>query len=253
MFAFRRRASYNYRMAVAPGMQGADARAENIAMNARTTPRRRTQAERSEAMRQRLIDATILSLESEGYAGTTVSTIITAAAVSRGAPIHHFPTKAALIAATAEHLVRRLYVHLGYAICAIEDSDDRLNAMILASWREVFGTSESVALMELMMASRRDAELANVMRQIWITGYETLDTASRHYFEALDPDVNPTQLFALTHWLMSGMALERHLMDGEHVEHHFLALWSRVLRGYMKPRDGVTTPPPKPRQWDRNL
>lgn len=222
-------------------------------MNARTSPQRRTQAERSEAMRQRLIEATVMSLDSEGYAGTTVSTIIAAAAVSRGAPIHHFPTKAALIEATAEHLIRQLYIHLGHAIRAIADSDDRLNEMIQASWREVFSTPDSVALMELMMASRRDAELANVMRQLWITGYETLDTATRHYFEALDDDVDPTQLFALTHWLMTGMALERHLTDGEHVERHFLALWSRVLRGYMKPREGVTTPPPRPRQWHASL
>ena len=73
MFAFRRRASYNYRMAVAPGMQGADARAESIAMNARTTPRRRTQAERSEAMRQRLIDAHKACMDSmKGVAGNSV-------------------------------------------------------------------------------------------------------------------------------------------------------------------------------------
>jgi len=62
---------------------------------------RRTQAERSEAMRTRLIEATLQCLETEGYAGTTVTKIVEAAQVSRGAPVHHFPSKAALIAAAS--------------------------------------------------------------------------------------------------------------------------------------------------------
>lgn len=214
---------------------------------------RRTQAERSEAMRQRLIDATVLSLDSAGYAGTTVSTIITMAGVSRGAPIHHFPTKAALIEATAEHLIRNLYIHLGRAVRDLEASDDRLTDMIMASWRGLFSTTESGALMELMLASRRDAELSTVLRKLWIAGYQVLDGASRHYFEPCADGTNATHFFVLTHWLMGGMAMERHLTDGEHVNEHFLQLWCRVLGAHLRPKAGVTTPPPRPEVWDTVL
>lgn len=228
------------------------AAATDTAKAARDNPRR-TQAERSEAMRLRLIEATVLCLESEGYAGTTVSTIITVAGVSRGAPIHHFPTKAALIEATAEHLIRKLYVHLGRAVASLEASDDRVADMILTSWREIFGTRESMALMELMMASRRDPELAGVLHKLWDAGLAVLDNATRHYFEPCDNGMNATHLFVLTHWLLGGMAMERHLTDGEHVIEHFLQLWCRVLGTYLRPRAGVTTPPPKPAFWDRAL
>ena len=61
---------------------------------------RRSQVERSEAMRQRLIEATLQCLVNDGYAGTTISKIVDAAQVSRGAPVHHFTSKAALIEAT---------------------------------------------------------------------------------------------------------------------------------------------------------
>ncbi len=220
--------------------------------SAKDSPRR-TQAERSEAMRQRLIEATVLCLESEGYAGTTVSTIITAASVSRGAPIHHFPTKAALIEATAEHLIRKIYIQLGHAIRTMETSDDRLTDMILASWRELFDTTESMAMMELMMASRRDPELSAAMRKLWTAGYATLDVATRHYFEPCDNGMDATQLFVLTHWLLGGMAMERHLTNGEHVIEHFLQLWCRVLGTHLRPRPGVNTPPPKPTFWDSSL
>lgn len=214
---------------------------------------RRTQAERSETMRLRLIEATVLCLGSEGYAGTTVSTIVTAAGVSRGAPIHHFPTKAALIEAAAEHLIRKLYVCLGKAVASLSDSDDRLADMILASWREIFGTRESMALMELMTASRRDAELASVLHKLWEAGYAVLDAATQHYFEPCDNGMNATHLFVLTHWLLGGMAMERHLTDGEHVIEHFLQLWCTVLSTHLRPKPGVTTPPPKPAFWDRAL
>jgi AcrR family transcriptional regulator len=122
---------------------------------------RRTQAERSEAMRQRLIEATLKCLETEGYVGTTVTKIVEAAQVSRGAPVHHFPSKAALIAATAEHLMRKIYIHLGVAMRHIDESEDKLTALIMTSWRQVFGTTENAVLLELIVASRRDPELAD--------------------------------------------------------------------------------------------
>lgn len=215
------------------------------------TKARRTQAERSQAMRDRLIEATIRSLDERGYAGTTVSTIIAAAQVSRGAPIHHFPTKDALIAATAAQLIRRIYQGLRRAIQSIEASDNRLNDLILASWNEVFCTPHSHALMELMMASRRDEALAAEMRRLWEVSYDSLDTATRHYFDGLHPHIKPTQLFALSHWLMTGMALERHLIEGPQITQHFLQLWAQMLGQYLAPKPQVTTPPPRPRLWSR--
>ncbi len=50
-------------------------------------------------MRGRIIQAVLTCLEKDGYAGTTVSRIIEVAGVSRGAPLHHFASKAAMIAA----------------------------------------------------------------------------------------------------------------------------------------------------------
>jgi len=212
-------------------------------------PKRRTQAERSESMRLRLIEATIICLDHEGFSGTTMKTIIETAGVSRGAPIHHFPTKAALLAATADHLIRKLYIHLGQIIAGMEASENRMSEMIMASWRELFSHRESLALMELLTASRRDPELAGLLKQLWEAGYEVLDTATRHYFEPGREGLNATHLFVLTHWLMAGMAAERHLTDSDAVTEHFLTLWCQILGNYLTPRPGITAPPPKPAGW----
>ena len=57
---------------------------------------RRTQEERSAATRAKLLDATIDCLIELGYAGTTTTLIAERAGVSRGAQLHHFPSKDAL-------------------------------------------------------------------------------------------------------------------------------------------------------------
>lgn len=212
-------------------------------------PRRRTQSERSADMRLRLIEATVLCLSRDGYAGTTVSTIINTAGVSRGAPIHHFPSKAALIIATAEHLIRKIYIQIGEAVKHLEDSHDRLADMILASWRELFRTDENAAMLELILASKRDEELATAMSKIWQAGSDTLRVATEHYFEAGSEKIDIHQLMVLTHWLLRGMSMDAQLTHGDHVIEHFIRLWARLLSAHLRPRTGVVTPPPKLSQW----
>lgn len=53
-------------------------------------------------MRQRLVDAAIACLHRVGYAATITQLVMEEAGVSRGAMLHHFPTKVDLIIAVAE-------------------------------------------------------------------------------------------------------------------------------------------------------
>jgi AcrR family transcriptional regulator len=68
---------------------------------------RRTQEERTSAMRHRLLEATIDCLVEYGYAGTSTTRVVERAGVTRGAQVHHFPTKAALVAAAIRHLAAK--------------------------------------------------------------------------------------------------------------------------------------------------
>ena len=70
-------------------------------------PPRRSQAERSSATREALLDATIASLVEDGYANTTTSRVAERAGLSRGAHLHHFQTRDALVAAAMERLAER--------------------------------------------------------------------------------------------------------------------------------------------------
>src|SRR5256714_28211 len=68
---------------------------------------RTPQRERSRATQQRLLDATVACLIEHGWSGTTTTLVAEKAGVSRGAQLHHYPTKAALVLAAVEHLAAR--------------------------------------------------------------------------------------------------------------------------------------------------
>lgn len=214
---------------------------------------RRSQTERSEAMRQRLIDATLQCLQTDGYAGTTVSRIIEVAEVSRGAPLHHFSSKAALIAAAAEQLVKRIYIQMGRAVQRLEKSDDRLHDLIYTSWKGVVNQPEHVMLNELLQASQRDPELAAIIQKLWTAGYMTLGAAAQHYLEPLGEKDDVHELMVLTQWILRGMALDMHIVASPTLYDRYLRLWSRVLADHLRARDDVDGPPPKPRMWDSGI
>jgi AcrR family transcriptional regulator len=67
-------------------------------------PARRTQAERSQATRDALIEAARLLFAERGYAGVGTEEIVRAAGVTRGALYHHFDGKRELFAALYERI-----------------------------------------------------------------------------------------------------------------------------------------------------
>ena len=68
---------------------------------------RTPQAERTRATRLRLMEATVECLVELGWAGTTTTIVSERAGVSRGAQLHHFPTKQDLVVSAVAYLMDR--------------------------------------------------------------------------------------------------------------------------------------------------
>ena len=221
-------------------------------MTINTVPRR-TQHERSESMRMRLIDATLQCLIEDGYAGTTISKIIQTAKVSRGSPVHHFPSKAALMEATAEQLVRRIYIALGKMIKNMQQSDDRLHDLVSAG-ANLLKAPEISALLELLVASRQEPELAEKMQKLWLASYHTVHAAAEHYFEPVTERDHVGDLMIITLWFLRGMAEDRHLsqniQQADEFFNRYIKLWSIILANHLQAKVDVNQPPPKPVFWD---
>src|ERR1700761_590752 len=95
---------------------------------------RRSQAERSATTRQALLDATVACLVEDGYANTTTSRVSERAGLSRGAHLHHFQTRQALLAAAMEYLAARRGEHLLEAAERLPPGPERLAERLDLLW-----------------------------------------------------------------------------------------------------------------------
>lgn len=127
-------------------------------------PRRRTQAERTAGTREKLVQAAIACLHRNGYSATTVSTVAEAAGVSRGAMTHQFPAKTDLML----HVVKSVFEEDGRLYNATVRQMDPAQWLIRlpeTMW-EVMSRPSGIAVMEIMLASRADPELAGKLRAL---------------------------------------------------------------------------------------
>ena len=101
---------------------------------------RRTQEERSAETRARLLDATVESLIEVGYAHTTTTAVCARAGLSRGAQLHHFPTKSELVIAAVAHLTMRRAKEVREEAKRLADLDDRVEAALELIWTSFSGS-----------------------------------------------------------------------------------------------------------------
>jgi len=123
----------------------------------KATYERRTNAERSATTRKKLIDAAIDILYKSGYPAATTIEVAKRARVSRGAMLHQFPTRVDLLLAVAQHIIeangRYRREQLG-----TESGLKRFYSAADISWA-VHSQPSSIALLEIIMATRSDRDL----------------------------------------------------------------------------------------------
>src|SRR3954454_12637735 len=134
-------------------------------MPARKSKTGRTQQERSAAMRRRLLDATLECLVRYGYAGTTTTRVTELAGVTRGAQVHHFPTRADLVAAAVRHLAAKRAELAFERIDQVRQAPDPLEAALELLW-EIHQGPINYATIEMWVAARTDPELREQLTRV---------------------------------------------------------------------------------------
>lgn len=129
-----------------------------------TTPaaRRRTQAERREGTIGALLDATVACLAERGYAATSTAAVCAEAGVSQGALFRHFPTRQALLVATAEHVATRNVEAFRSTAGADTATVDDVVA-VLTRLRSIVLSPANQTWRELLVAARADADLRTAL------------------------------------------------------------------------------------------
>ncbi len=179
-------------------------------------PRRRTQEERSAATRARLLEATVECLDERGFAGTTTTEIADRAGVSRGAQLHHYPTKRELVAAAIEHVLDRRLAEFRRGIKARRGSAElaeRMDDAVQLLWSLTNG-STFYAWLELLVASRTDPALLASMRAI----AGRFEQGVREAFHGAFPELGDSPVLDTAPWFTlaacQGFALDR-ILDPE--------------------------------------
>jgi len=134
------------------------------ARGGRATPRRgrRSQAERSSETQQRLLEATAKILRQRGYAGLRTEEASAVAGVSRGAQLHHFPTKDSLVLATTEHIFRASAERGLARAQRARDSSDPLEA-IIQDGMDFFFSEDFLALLDLVLAGGKNRNFRDLI------------------------------------------------------------------------------------------
>ena len=122
----------------------------------------RTQQQRRDETRRALLDATVESLIEVGFARTTTLEVQRRAETSRGALLHHFPSKTELLVAAVDHLAEMRAAELKVLAAGLPDGRSRTDAVLDLLWQCFSGTFFQVT-MELRTAARTDNELRPVL------------------------------------------------------------------------------------------
>jgi len=172
------------------------------------------QAEKSANTRRAILEAAIQCIIDYGYARTTTSLIADYAEVSRGAMMHHFASRQAVLKATIKYLHKKRVKEYRKLMEAVqvpseELSRDKIEQSVTETWKYV-NLPSSLAYEEILMASRTDKELQEVLGPLEKDFEKNIiDTAKRlfapwHGSEKLEL-VHDAALFMLTGMMLSHM------------------------------------------------
>ncbi|GGC65206.1 TetR/AcrR family transcriptional regulator [Chelatococcus reniformis] len=205
---------------------------------------RRTQAERSESTQKKVLDAAIRLLRQRGYGGLRTSEVAELAGVSRGAQLHHFPTKHDLIVATLRHLNEKAAAQSRRRAGAAHGPDDAV-AAIIADAHDFFFSDFFFVQLAISMG---DGEAKELRRETYQLSRDNRFAVEAAWCEALVAAGVPPKLaedvLALTLSIVRGFSVRTFIEDDPERFSHLYEVWRRIVGEYLASHLG-------PRQADK--
>ncbi len=179
-------------------------------------------------MRQRLLEATVQCLAEYGWSGTSTTLVSQRAGVSRGAQLHHFPTKNDLVVAAVEHLALIRRDELAQAAAQLPTGVRRTRAAL-----EMLGghfTSDVFsAALELWVAARSDAALLAALGPFERTTGRETHLLTVEMLDADEAQPGARELVQATLDLIRGLGLANTISNDQARRSRILDRWAAVL------------------------
>jgi AcrR family transcriptional regulator len=206
---------------------------------------RRTQEERSEATKQRILETSGRLIRENGIGGLRTAEVAEAAGVSQGAQFHHFPTKESLILATIEFVNARMVETARGHASAFDFQQDPIRAIIADASDFFMGDyfftelamglsgENNKALLQSATAGIRGARLQ--IENLWKARLRELGLPKEVAAVVLDLTFNMVRGFAV-----------RTLLDPDRKRFEKLyAVWNEIMTSYIADNLKTETKPAK--------
>ncbi|KRE94360.1 TetR family transcriptional regulator [Nocardioides sp. Soil774] len=187
-------------------------------------------------MRARLLEATVELLVERGFAGTSTTLVSERAGVSRGAQLHHFPTKNDLVVAAVEHLTERRGAELAASFAELgpgslgsgAERRTRLRRM-LEMLGEHFASPVFAAALELWVAARTDDTLLAAVAPLEQRVGRELHRMTVAALGVDESQPGVRELVQATLDLVRGLGLAATISDDSARRRRILTEWAAVL------------------------
>jgi AcrR family transcriptional regulator len=165
------------------------------------------QAQKSASTRLQIVESALRCVVDLGYSCTTTTVIAEKAGLSRGAMLHHFPSKIDIVRAAVEHLHSKRLKAFRKAIDKLPRDETRVRRALEAYFEHVKHPMY-VAFLELWIASRTDPELQAILKPAQEAfEREWYKTAVDLFPEWEGSGANFDIALDLVHYVMDGLAV----------------------------------------------
>lgn len=179
-------------------------------------------------MRARLLEATVELLVERGWSGTSTTLVSQRAGVSRGAQLHHFPTKNDLVLAAVEHLSEVRGRELAEAATNLPSGRRRTRA-VLEMLADHFTSPVFTAALELWVAARTDPNLLAAVAPLEQRIGREIHRRTVELLGVDEQQPGVRELVQATLDLVRGLGLANTISDDTGRRSRILDEWARTL------------------------
>jgi AcrR family transcriptional regulator len=197
-------------------------------------PKRRTQEERRNLTRERVLNAALKLLREQGHSAFTTTKVAALAGVSRGAQERHFRTRSELIAAAGRFAMDQAAEHARGMAERAAQSRDPLSTFLEDS-RHFFFSPAFSAMVELALGARSEPQLARIHAQLYRYIRRTIDDIwSQALLNAGYTPESIARVIVLTNYIMRGAVLARLILPVKTDVAGLVRDWEIVARTTLK-------------------
>lgn len=200
-------------------------------MNAPTRPTKN--AERSAKTRHKVVQATLDNIYERGIQASSTTEIVKRAGVSRGAMLHHFPTKEQLIATAVEKLLEEEIALIRREAEAFASKEKTIDDFVDFLWERFSGRLFMITI-DFLSSARTDDKLREAVIPISLHFHDSLNEIWMQFFPHKKMSSDQIQkLLNTTLCLMRGMGIQTVIRQDPTYFEGIRDYWKQILHSQL--------------------